>query len=60
MAVPTIFNPWAILAVVMLVPIAAAGGYMKGHADAEKDCRLESLENQLNAQRANQPNLPRP
>ena len=58
MAVPTILNPWAILAVVILVPIAAGAGYMKGHADADRNCRLANFENQLIEPGPNQLNVP--
>ena len=59
MAVPTILNPWAILAVVVFVPIAAAAGYMKGNSDGDRDCRLENFEDQLIEQGPNPPNVPR-
>jgi hypothetical protein len=48
----TLFNPWMILGVVLTVLAAGAGGYVKGHRDADRSAEIAVLQTSLAAEKA--------
>ena len=50
--IPGLPNPWIILGVVLTILGAAAGGYLKGHRDADRSAEIETLRTDLAAAQA--------